>query len=256
MRSLVLTLALLCAAVPAPHAQTKKAPPKKAAPAPKKAPEPAVTRLQAELTCPSELGVGVRTKRRFCDVLAGRDPAIGVLVEIPPHRGPVTLSFELHNRHTYSEDLVKTKKAFRQYTATIGVLTMDNTLIDRAVIQSEFRSEADLFDRIAGGVGPGGVKAVAPSGTEFIIDRIAPGRRRAGDHPRREAVGAHARGHRYLRLRGPADRHDQQRDGRIPSGAAAQERRPSLPPRPTSSSSLESFQGGGEVESLRLWKPR
>ena len=80
----------------------------------------------------------------------------------------MTLSFELHNRHTYSEDLVKAKKAFRQYTATIGVLTMDNTLVDRAVIQSEFRTEADLFDRVAGGAAPGGVKAVAPTGTEFI----------------------------------------------------------------------------------------
>jgi hypothetical protein len=167
MRSLVLILALLCAAGPAPQAQTKKAPARKA-PAAKKAPEPAVTRLQAQLTCPSELGVGVTTKRRFCDVLAGRDPATGIVVAIPPHRGPVTLSFELHNRHTYSEDLVNAKKAFRQYTATIGVLTMDNTLIDRAVIQSEFRSAADLFDRVGGGVGPGGVKAVAPSGTEFI----------------------------------------------------------------------------------------
>ena len=124
------------------------------------------------MTCPSELGVGVKSKRRFCDVLAGRDPAGGILVKIPPHRGPVTLSFELHNRHTYSEDLVKAKTAFRKYTATIGVLTMDNTLIDRAVIQSEFRTERDLFDRIAGGAGPGGVKAVAPSGTEFITMQL------------------------------------------------------------------------------------
>ena len=171
MRALVLALALLGVAVPAPEAQTKKTAPKKAAPA-KKAPAtaaaPALTRAQAELTCPSELGTGVRTKRRFCDVLAGRDPAAGVLVAIPPHRGPVTLSFEMHNRHTYSEDLVKAKKAFRQYTATIGVLTLDNTLVDRAVIQSEFRTEKDLFDRIGGGAGPGGMKAVAPSGTEFI----------------------------------------------------------------------------------------
>ena len=45
---------------------------------------------------------------------------------------------------------------------------MDNTLVDRAVIQSEFRTEKDLFDRIGGGAGPGGVKAVAPSGSEFI----------------------------------------------------------------------------------------
>lgn len=170
MRSLVLALALACMAASASQAQTKKAPAKKSTPVrtTKTPPPPAVTRLQAEMACPSELGVGVRTKRHFCDVLAGRDPAAGVLITIPPHRGAVTLSFELHNRHTYSEDLVRAKKAFRQYTATIGVLTMDNTLVDRAVIQSEFRTEKDLFDRVEGGAGPGGVKAVAPSGTEFI----------------------------------------------------------------------------------------
>ena len=78
------------------------------------------------------------------------------------------MSFELHNRHTYSAELVKAKQAYRKYTATIGVLTMDNTLIDRAIVQSEFRTEKDLFDRITGGAGPGGVKAVAPSGDEFI----------------------------------------------------------------------------------------
>jgi hypothetical protein len=169
MRPLFLALVLACLAVPVSDAQTKKPPPKKAAPAPKKAPPaPALTRAPAEIKCPSELGVGVRTERHYCDVLAGRDPAAGVLITIPPHRGAVTLSFELHNRHTYSEDLVKAKKAFRQYTATIGVLTMDNTLVDRAVIQSEFRDEKDLFDRIEGGAGPGGVKAVGPNGTEFI----------------------------------------------------------------------------------------
>ena len=177
MRMLVAVLALALVAVPVVSAQTKKAPPKKTTPATKPAakkapPAATLSRAQAEVTCPSELGVGVKSKRRFCDVLAGRDPAGGILVKIPPHRGPVTLSFELHNRHTYSEDLVKAKTAFRKYTATIGVLTMDNTLIDRAVIQSEFRTERDLFDRIAGGAGPGGVKAVAPSGTEFITMQL------------------------------------------------------------------------------------
>ncbi len=177
MRMLVAVLALALVAVPVVSAQTKKTPPKKTTPATKPAakkapPAATLSRAQAEVTCPSELGVGVKSKRRFCDVLAGRDPAAGILVKIPPHRGPVTLSFELHNRHTYSEDLVKAKTAFRKYTATIGVLTMDNTLIDRAVIQSEFRTERDLFDRIAGGAGPGGVKAVAPSGTEFITMQL------------------------------------------------------------------------------------
>jgi len=162
MRPLVVVLALASAVVPA-HAPTRKSPPKRPA-----ASSSAVTRVQAELACPSELGIGVNTKRQFCDVLTGRDPAQGVLVTIPPHRGTVTLSFELHNRHTYSQELVEAKRAFRQYTATVGVLTMDNTLIDRATIRSEFRSAADLFDRVGGGAGPGGVKAVAPSGSEFI----------------------------------------------------------------------------------------
>jgi hypothetical protein len=165
-----LTLALLLLGLmagPIVDAQSKKAPTRKAPPA-KKAPPPAPTRLQVALQCPSELGVGVKTHRRFCDVLTGREPKDGITFAIPPHRGPVVLSFELHNRHTYSEELVKAKTAYRKYTATIGVLTMDNTLVERAVIQSEFRSAADLFDRVAGGAGPGGVKAVAPTGDEFI----------------------------------------------------------------------------------------
>jgi hypothetical protein len=45
---------------------------------------------------------------------------------------------------------------------------MDNTLVSRAVVQSEFRTAADLVDRIGGGAGPGGVKAVAPTGSEPI----------------------------------------------------------------------------------------
>ena len=165
-----LAVALLCAttfAVPTLDAQTSKTTSKKSTPA-RKAPEPPLSRIQAEWKCSSELGVGVKTARRFCDVLTGNDPKEGVLVTIPPHRGPVTISFELHNRHTYSAELVKLKQAYRKYTATVGVLTMDNTLVDRAVVQSEFRAEKDLFDRISGGAGPGGVKAVAPSGDEFI----------------------------------------------------------------------------------------
>jgi hypothetical protein len=155
---------LIVAAMATLDAQTAKPRPPAA-----KAPAPApLTTIQAELQCPSDLGVGLKTKRRFCDVLTGRDPKGGILITVPPHRGEATLTFDLHNRHTYSEELIKTKMAFRQYTATIGVLTMDNTLVDRAIIQSDFRSAADLFDRIEGGAGPGGVKAVAPAGSETI----------------------------------------------------------------------------------------
>ena len=153
----VLAIATLDAQTSKPRAPVRKAP----APAP-------LTKIEAELQCPSELGLGVKTRRRFCDVLTGRDPKGGVLITVPSHRGPATLTFELHNRHTYSEELIKAKMAFRQYTATVGVLTMDNTLIERAIIQSDFRAASDLFDRIEGGAGPGGFKAVAPAGDEII----------------------------------------------------------------------------------------
>jgi len=165
MRPLMAFLCATLVAIPALDAQAPKTSPKKSS---KTAPAAPLTRIQAEWKCASELGVGVATARQFCDVLTGNDPKQGVLITIPPHRGPVTIGFELHNRHTYSAELVKSKQVYRKYTATVGVLTMDNTLVDRAVIQSEFRTEKDLFDRISGGAGPGGVKAVAPSGSEFI----------------------------------------------------------------------------------------
>jgi len=165
-------LALVCASfmfLPSLDAQTTKTTPKKApAKTARKAAAPVISRIQAEWKCPSELGQGAATGRRFCDVLTARDPKEGILITIPPHRGPVKLMFDLHNRHTYSADLVKQKQAYRKHTATIGVMSMDNTLIERAVVQSEFRTEKDLFDRIGGGAGPGGMKAVAPIGAEFI----------------------------------------------------------------------------------------
>ena len=121
------------------------------------------------MKCPAPLGVGVTSRRSFCDVLTGRDPAAGIIITLPAHRGPVTLTFELHNRHTYSEEQMKDKRAaFARYTAVIGVLTADNTLISRAVVQNEFRSVKDLLERVAGGAGPSGVKAVAPTGQESI----------------------------------------------------------------------------------------
>jgi hypothetical protein len=41
--------------------------------------------------------------------------------------------------------------------------------VSRAAVQSEFRGAGDLYDRITGGAGPGGVKAVAPIGREQVI---------------------------------------------------------------------------------------
>ena len=162
MRCASACLLALAIAVPA-FAQARK---------PVRKPPPAaavaVTKVAPAMTCPAPLGIGVRTKLAFCEVMAGRDPAGGVIIQVPPHKGPATLSFDLHNLQTYSEEQVKAHRSFTRYTATIGVLTLDNTLISRAVVQNEFRTVADLVDRVGGGAGPGGVKAVAPTGRETI----------------------------------------------------------------------------------------
>lgn len=157
---------LLCAAYSVPvSAQTKPgAKPTTRKPAPPRKP----TVVPAEMICPSPLGAGVKTQHEYCDVLTGRDPKEGILIKLPPHRGPVTLRFNLHNRHTYSEEEVRMKRGFASYAAGIGVLTMDNTLLSRAAVANEFRTAADLLERISGGAGPGGVKAVAPVGSEAI----------------------------------------------------------------------------------------
>jgi hypothetical protein len=115
------------------------------------------------------LGRGVRTGASFCFVLAGRDPAQGVIVSIPPHAGPATLTFSLHNRHTYSEEEMRAGRGFARYTAVIGVLTTTGDLLGRGAVQSEFRTAKDLYDRVSGGAGPGGVKAVAPIGHESVV---------------------------------------------------------------------------------------
>ena len=165
-RFIALTLVLVVAASGAASGQGRRAARKAPPPPP---PPPPPTKTAPEITCPTPLGAGVTTKLAFCDIMTGRDPAAGMLIALPPHTGPVTLTFDLHNRHTYSEEQMKTNRAFARYTATVGVLTMDNTLISRAVVQNEFRKPADLIDRIGGGAGPGGVKAVAPTGSESIV---------------------------------------------------------------------------------------
>jgi hypothetical protein len=151
-------LLLLALAAPGQRGTRKPAPPPPAPP----------LKVAPDMMCPTPLGVGLTSKATYCDVMAGRDPAAGILIRLPPHRGPVTLTFDLHNRHTYSEEQTKANRAYSRYTATIGVLTMDNTLVSRAVVQNEFRKAADLVERIGGGAGPGGAKAVAPTGTEPI----------------------------------------------------------------------------------------
>ncbi|HET7619142.1 MAG TPA: hypothetical protein VFK20_11580 [Vicinamibacterales bacterium] len=168
LRSVVVIAAAVTMALAPVDAQRR---PARKAPA-RQAP---LTKSIAAVKCPALLGTGVKTARIFCDVPAGRDPADGVIVTIPPHTGTATLSFDLHARHTYSEAETRAGRAFSQYMAVIGVLSMKGDLISRAAIQTEFRSAASLFDRISGGAGPNGLKAVAPVGVEQVYVTVPAG---------------------------------------------------------------------------------
>src|SRR5262249_8352811 len=141
-------------------AQQKRTTTRKPAPLPPPKVEP------APIKCPEPLGVGVRTGASYCFVLAGSDPAAGVRVTIPPHVQTASLMFDLHNRHTYSDEDIRGGRGFAKYTAVVAVLTMKGDLLDRGAVQTEFRGARDLYERISGGAGPGGVKAVAPLGNE------------------------------------------------------------------------------------------
>ena len=161
----ILGMAVLVAAHPLPMPQ-RKTPAKKAETlAPLKTATP-------DVKCPSLIGMGVKTVRSFCDVPKGTDPAQGVVITLPAHASTGTLMFDLHARHMYSEDEMQRGKAYAHYRAGIGVLTMKGDLLDRGVVDTEFRTAADLFDRIGGGAGPGGLKAVAPAGREAIFIEI------------------------------------------------------------------------------------
>jgi hypothetical protein len=150
-------------------AQRRRAPAKKPAPPPPPKVEP------AQIKCPEPLGPGVKSGASYCFVLAGREPAQGVRVTVPPHTGPATLMFDLHNRHTYSDEDIRAGRGFAKYTAVVAVLTMTGELLGRGAVQSEFRTASDLYERISGGAGPGGVKAVAPIGREEITITIPAG---------------------------------------------------------------------------------
>ena len=167
MRKLVLPVAclllVLCADATAQRRTTRK---------------PAASAAKAEparVQCRESLGTGVRTKASYCFVLAGMDPVEGVIVTIPPHTGPATLTFDLHNRHTYSEEDVRAGRGYASYSAVVGVLTSKGDLLGRGAVTSEFRSVKDLYERIGGGAGPGGVKAVAPIGAETVSVTIPAG---------------------------------------------------------------------------------
>tara|TARA_Y100000588_G_scaffold349652_1_gene400187 strand:+ start:3824 stop:4423 length:600 start_codon:yes stop_codon:yes gene_type:complete len=130
------------------------------------------TTEQVEVLCPSVLGVGIENKVPYCNIEIHRDAVFGILMQVPSHRGEAILSFDLHNRHTYSEEEASEGRAYAKYMASIAIATMSGEIITRGVVLSEFRSESDLYDRVKGTGILRDVNPLAPLGAERIYVTI------------------------------------------------------------------------------------
>jgi hypothetical protein len=119
-------------------------------------------------SCSVDLGVGIKSKRKFCDIVISTLPKDGVTMTIPPHTGPTTLRFDLHNRYTLGTATTPAQMYARQ-TAIVTVLDQSGVSVGKAAVSRELRTEVDLFDRIAGGIGPDGAIAVAPGRPEPVV---------------------------------------------------------------------------------------
>jgi hypothetical protein len=130
------------------------------------APVPDVT---TAFSCAHDLGVGIKSKRKFCDIVISTAPKEGVTMTIPPHAGPTTLRFDLHNRYTLGAATATPAQMYAKHTAAVAVLDQGGAIVGRAAVSRELRTEFDLFDRIGGGVGPAGAIAVAPGRPEPVV---------------------------------------------------------------------------------------
>jgi len=119
------------------------------------------TKTTTAATCAAELGTGQKSGRQFCDVILATTAAASIAMTIPAHRGAATLSFDLHNRFAVPPESMDVAHAFARQAAVVSVIGPKGE-IGKAVAVGEFRTAADLFDRIGGGAGLGGVKAVGP----------------------------------------------------------------------------------------------
>lgn len=160
MRTFVAVFALVAAAVLSLAAQAGRAP---------------GSRVSTDSQCAADLGTGVKSKRRFCDVIVSAVPAESVTVPLPARTGTATLLFDLHNRFTVPVVTGQPLLAYQRHEAVVTVIRPNGVVISKAAAIREFRATTDLFDLIAGGGRPGGYKAIAPGPAESIRVAIPAG---------------------------------------------------------------------------------
>src|SRR5262245_42460284 len=87
-----------------------------------RAAKPPAKKTSTQMTCAEDLGLGVASKRHFCDVIVASVAADSVSVAIPPHTGAATLMFDLHNRFTVPAGQVDPAQSFTRQTAVVAVI--------------------------------------------------------------------------------------------------------------------------------------
>jgi hypothetical protein len=137
--------------------------------------KPPVKKTSTQMTCAEDLGFGVASRRHFCDVVVASVAADSVSVPIPPHTGGATLMFDLHNRFTVPAGQVEPSQAFTRHTAVVAIIRQTGEVIDRGAVSRDYRTPADLFDRIAGSGRSGAPKADAPGAPQPIKVTIPAG---------------------------------------------------------------------------------
>ena len=129
-----------------------------------------LTKQAVNITCAAVLGTGIKTQRDFCDVFIGASAKDSVGAAIPAHTGTAKVTIDFHNRFTVPGPVPGLPVlAYARHQASVAVLSPSGDVLGRAIVSREFRTEADLFDQIGGGVRPGGVKAIAPGETETAV---------------------------------------------------------------------------------------
>jgi hypothetical protein len=140
-----------------------------------RATKPPAKKTSTQMTCAEDLGLGVASHRHFCDVIVASVVADSVSVPIPPHTGAATLMFDLHNRFTVPAGQVDPSQSFTRQTAVVAVVRQTGDVIDRAAVSRDYRTPADLFDRIAGSGRSAAPKADAPGAPQPIKVTIPAG---------------------------------------------------------------------------------
>ena len=88
----------------------------------------------------AELGIGVKSQRRFCDVFVATKPADSVAVSIPAHTGAATLIFDLHPRFTVPAATTDPGAGVRAALGARCRRPAERRVIDSAAVTREFRT--------------------------------------------------------------------------------------------------------------------